>query len=635
MGSIPITRSIPSVETPSAGKSRHAALPLSAAIGVMNMIRHDKTRPLMQLWPFLRPHRGQLSLAVLAMFVTSVLSLALPLTVRQIVDGFSQSSPQSVDTYFIIALLLAVLLALATGARYTLVTRLGEQVIADIRKSVFGKVVGLSPAFFEELMTGEVISRINTDTTLVQTVIDTTVSVAVRNSLLLAGGLLLMLWTSPTLSLLAIMVVPLVLLPLLGLGRKLRTLSRTNQDKIADTAARASETLQAVQAVQANTNEAESVSSFSRLVDISLEAARKRIHVRALLTVSIILLVFCSVVAVIWAGVGEVRSGEMSAGLLIQFVIYAVMVASSAAAISEVWGELQRAAGASERLFELLEAEDPVVDPEDAVLPSADPEGEIAFDDVKFNYPARPGVAALDGVSFRIRRGETVALVGPSGAGKSTVFQLALRFFDPRSGSIRIDGIDIRRMHRQHFRRLIALVPQEPAIFSTTARENIRFGRPGATDHDVEEAARASHIHDFLSGLPDGYDTLVGERGIMLSGGQRQRIAIARAILRNAPILLLDEATSSLDPESESLIQQAVEQLSAERTTLIIAHRLATVQMAGRILVFDQGRIIADGSHKELVDQGGLYARFAELQFNPGASAASFRLASGSQIIQP
>jgi len=598
------------------------------------MKRHGNARPLLRLWPFLKPYRQQLALAVLAMFVTSGLSLALPLTVRQIVDGFSETSQQTVDRYFMMALLLAALLAVATGARYALVARLGEQVIADIRRAVFSKVICLSPAFFERTMTGEVISRLNTDTTLVQTVIDSTVSVAVRNGLLLVGGILLMLLTSPSLTLLALMIVPVVLLPLLGLGRRLRALSRNNQDRIADAAANASETLLAVQAVQANTHESESRSTFSLLIDRSLETARRRIRVRAMLTVLIILLVFCSVVGVIWAGVGEVRSGEMSPGLLIQFVIYSVMVAGAVASISEVLGELLRAAGASERLGELLEAEDPVGDPKCASLPPEKTRGEITFDRVKFDYPARPGIAALDGVSLQIDQGETVALVGPSGAGKSTVFQLVLRFFDPNSGSICIDGIDIRKMQRQRFRRLIALVPQDPAIFSDTARENIRFGRPNATDGEVEQAARASHIHDFLADLPDGYETKVGERGIMLSGGQRQRIAIARAILRDAPILLLDEATSSLDPESEASVQHAFEELSAERTTLVIAHRLATVQMADRILVFDRGKIVGCGTHDELVAQGGLYARFAEMQFERSWKPDSFGLAPDPQLIQ-
>ena len=573
-------------------------------------------------------------MAFAAMIVTSGLSLALPLTVRQVVDGFSDASQETIDRYFILMLLLAILLAVATGARYTLVTRLGEQVIADIRKAVFAKVVGLSPAFFERTMTGEVISRLNTDTTLVQTVIDSTVSVAVRNCLLLAGGILLMLLTSPVLSLLALMVVPVVLLPLLGLGRRLRVLSRTNQDRIADAAANASEVLLEVQSVQANTHEAESRSVFNRLIDLTLDTARRRIRVRAMLTVLIILLVFCSVVGVIWAGVGQVRDGSMSPGLLIQFVIYAVMVASAVASVSEVLGELLRAAGASERIGELLEAEDPIGDPESACMPADPPLGEIEFDRVEFDYPARPGIAALDDVSFRIRKGETVALVGPSGAGKSTVFQLALRFFDPGSGTISIDGTDIRLMQRGQFRRLIALVPQDPAIFSTSARENIRFGRPNASDSEIEAAARASRIHGFLAELPDGYDTLVGERGVMLSGGQKQRIAIARAILRDAPILLLDEATSSLDPESEAAVQRAFERLSRERTTLVIAHRLATVRMADRILVFDRGKIVSRGSHDELVAEGGLYARFAEMQFNPGRGPAAFNLATDPQLIQ-
>ena len=592
------------------------------------MNRISSARPLLRIWPFLRPRRPKLLLAVSAMFATSAISLAIPLTVRQIIDGFESASADVIDRFFLIALILAVLLAVATAFRYALVTGLGEEVVADIRRTVFGQVVGLSPAYFEKVLTGEVISRLNTDTTLVQTVIESTISVAVRNSLMLIGGILLMLFTSPVLCLLVLLVVPLILVPLLTLGRRLRAQSKINQDRIADAAAEATETLLAVQAVQANTHEKGSRSKFNRLIDLSLAAARRRIRIRALLTMMVILLAFCSVVGVVWVGVQEVRSGSMSAGLLVQFVIYSVMVAGAVAAISEVWGELLRAAGASERLFELLEAVDPVTDPEDGVTLPPKPSGsELTFDEVTFRYPTRPGVSALDDVTFRIAPGETVALVGPSGAGKSTVLNLALRFFDPISGSISLDGVDLRRMNRSHFRKRMALVPQDPAIFSTSARENIRFGRPDASDEEIEAAARAGQIHEFLTSLPIGYDTLVGERGILLSGGQKQRLAIARAILRDAPLLLLDEATSSLDPESEAYIQQAVEQLSLKRTTLIIAHRLATVQMADRILVFDQGAIVEEGSHDQLVRQGGLYARFAELQFNQSRHQPAFGIA--------
>ncbi len=573
-------------------------------------------QPLRRLWPFLRAYRLRLVLAVLAMISTALLSLALPLMVRGIVDGFSATLPEAVDRHFQAALLLAVLLAVTTGFRYAMVTTLGERVIADIRKAVFSKVIRLSPAYFEQTMTGEVISRLNTDTTLVQAVLDSTISMAVRYGLILVGGLSLMLWTSLKLSLLALVVVPLILLPLLALGRRLRSHSRTSQDRIADGAANASEALLAVQAVQANTHEVETVSTFGRLVELSLEAAYRRIRIRALLTTLIISLAFSSVVLVIWTGAGEVSSGQMSAGQLIQFVIFAVMVAGSAAGFSEVWGDILRAAGATERLIELLEAGDPVNDPDDFEEPATPARGEVVFDGVGFRYPSRPTVAALEDVSFTIRQGETVALVGASGAGKSTVFQLMLRFFDPQSGAISIDGVDLRRMRRSSFRRMIALVPQETAVFATTARENIRFGRPGATDREVEEAARAAFIHDFLAGLPDGYETVVGERGIMLSGGQRQRLAIARAILRDARILLLDEATSSLDPESEAHVRNAVDSLAADRTTLIIAHRLATVQKADRILVFDRGRIVDEGPHSRLVDKGGIYERFSRLQLD-------------------
>ena len=573
-------------------------------------------QPLRRLWPFLGAYRLRLALAVLAMVSTALLSLALPLMVRGIVDGFSAISPQEVDRHFQAALLLAVLLAAATGLRYALVTTLGERVVADIRKAVFSKVIRLSPAYFEQTMTGEVISRLNTDTTLVQAVLDSTISMAVRYGLILAGGLSLMLWTSLRLSLLALIVVPLILLPLLALGRRLRSHSRTSQDRIADGAANASEALLAVQAVQANTHEDETRSAFGRLVELSLDAAYRRIRIRSLLTTLIISLAFSSVVLVIWTGASEVRGGQMSAGQLIQFVIFAIMVAGSAAGFSEVWGDILRAAGATERLIELLEADDPVSDPDECEEPAVPARGEVVFDRVGFRYPSRPTVAALEDVSFTIRQGETVALVGASGAGKSTVFQLMLRFFDPQSGTISIDGVDLRRMRRGNFRSMIALVPQETAVFAPPARDNIRSGRPGATDLEVEGAARAAFIHDFLAGLPDGYETVVGERGILLSGGQRQRLAIARAILRDARILLLDEATSSLDPESEAHVRSAVDRLAADRTTLIIAHRLATVQKADRILVFDRGRIVDEGTHSRLVAKGGIYERFSRLQLD-------------------
>ncbi|NOX74270.1 MAG: ATP-binding cassette domain-containing protein [Alphaproteobacteria bacterium] len=568
--------------------------------------------------PYIRPYRVLVVLAGFALVLTATLSLALPLAVRRVIDGFSAGSAELLDQYFSAALGVAALLAVGTGLRYYLVTRLGERVVADIRKAVYDKMIGMSPAFFERIMTGEVLSRITTDTTLILSVISSSVSVALRNVLIFLGGLAFMLATSLKLAGLVLLIVPLVIVPILVLGRRLRKLSRDNQDKIAESSGNAGETLQAAQTIQAFTHEAESRRKFGAVTEVSFDVAAKRIKTRAFMTVIVIFLVFAGIVGVLWVGARDVGADTMSAGALVQFVIYAVMVSGSVAALSEIWGELQRAAGATDRLVELLHAEDTVSDPVDAVSMPTKVKGEIAFQDVVFRYPARPGVKALDGVSFTVKPGETVALVGPSGAGKTTIFQLMLRFFDPETGQVKLDGMDLKTLAREEFRKSIALVPQDPVIFAGTARENIRFGRPEATDSEVEVAAKAAAAHEFLTALPDGYESFVGERGVMLSGGQKQRIAIARAILRQAPVLLLDEATSALDAQSEQLVQKAVEALSADRTTLIVAHRLATVKKADRIIVFDQGRIIATGTHDALVAEGGLYARLAKLQFTEG-----------------
>jgi ATP-binding cassette subfamily B protein len=573
------------------------------------------------LGPFLAPYRAMLGAAVAALVLTAVVSLTLPLAVRRVVDGFETESSELLDQYFLAALLIALLLAVGTGLRYYLVTRLGERVVADIRKSVFDRMIGMSPAFYEKVMTGEVLSRITTDTTLLLSVISSSVSIALRNLLILIGGLALMLITSPKLSGAVLLIVPLVIVPIVVLGRRLRTLSRENQDWIAESSGNASEALLAVQTVQAFTHERPSAATFDTVTERSFVSAKKRIATRAVMTVIVISLVFAGIVGVLWVGARDVRAETMSIGELIQFLIYAIMVAGSVGALSEIWGELQRASGATERLVELLNTEDSVSDPPRAKALPQGGRGAIAFEDVHFSYPTRPEDRALDGVSFTVRPGETVALVGPSGAGKTTVFQLLQRFYDPSSGRVTLDGVDLRDMRRQTFRAAMALVPQDPVIFGASARDNIRFGRPDATDAEVEAAAKAAAAHGFLSELPQGYDTYVGERGLMLSGGQKQRIAIARAILRDAPVLLLDEATSALDAESERLVQDAVARLSEARTTLIVAHRLATVKQADRILVFERGRIVAEGSHDQLVAQGGLYARLARLQFTEGMAA--------------
>ncbi len=576
-----------------------------------------KVGALRGLAPFLFPYRGMTLLALAALVITAGMSLLLPLAVRRVVDGFNEDVA-ILDQYFAAALAIAALLAIGTGVRYYFVTKLGERVVADIRRAVFDRVMGMSPAFFEKLMTGEVVSRITTDTTLILSLIGSSVSVALRNILMLAGGLILLSLTSPKLTGLVLLIVPAVVVPIVILGRRLRGLSRESQDWIANSSGAASEALGSVQTVQAFTHEGLTRAQFADVTEKSFLVAQTRTRVRALMTVIVIFLVFTGIVGVLWIGARDVRAGAMTPGELVQFVIYAVMVAGSVGALSEIWGELQRAAGATERLVELLNAEDSV---RDASQPKTLPRpvrGEVVFDDVTFRYPARPEVSALNGVSLHVSPGETVALVGPSGAGKTTILQLLMRFYDPQSGVVRLDGVDLRDMARAEFRRTIALVPQDPVIFATSARENIRFGRPDATDAEVEDAARAAAAHDFLTALPQGYDTWLGERGVMLSGGQKQRVAIARAILRDARVLLLDEATSALDAESERAVQAAVESLSEGRSVLVVAHRLATVKRADRIVVFDQGRIVAEGTHEALVAEGGLYARLARLQFTDG-----------------
>lgn len=579
-----------------------------------------KVGALRALGPFVRPYRGQVVLSLLALTLTAGVSLVMPLAARRLVDGFGEGA-LLIDRYFGAAVLIVALLALGTGLRYFLVTRLGERIVADIRKAVFARVITLSPAFFERIMTGEVLSRITTDTTLIQSVIGSSVSIALRNAIILTGGLVMLAFTSLKLMGLVLLIVPVVIVPIIVLGRRLRVLSRENQDWIAQSSGRASETLLAATTVQAYTHETPSIAGFDHVTERSYDTAMVRTRTRAWMTGIVIFLIFTGVLGVLWVGAHDVTAGRMTPGALVQFVIYAIMVAGSTGALSEIWGELQRAAGATERLTELLHAGDALSDPVRPVALPRPVRGAIAFQDVSFRYPTRPDVAALENVSLSIAPGETVALVGPSGAGKTTVIQMIERFWDPQTGRVTLDGIDLREMARADFRAEIALVPQDPVIFATTAADNIRFGRPDATDEEVIAAARAAHADDFITRLPQGYGTQLGERGVMLSGGQRQRIAIARAILRDAPILLLDEATSALDAESERAVQAAVTALAHGRTTIIVAHRLATVKSADRIVVFDNGRIVAQGTHEALVAEGGLYARLARLQFTESAEA--------------
>ena len=570
------------------------------------------------LWPYMRPYYLLMIAAICALVLTAMISLTLPLAVRRVIDNFNSADSAILDQYFLAAIGIAALLAVGTGLRYALVTRLGERVVADIRKAVFDRVIGMSPSFYENVMTGEVLSRITTDTTLILSVLSSSVSIALRNFLIFIGGLVLMMLTSAKLTALVLLIVPLVIVPILVLGRRLRVISRENQDWIAESSGSASEALSAVQTVQAFTHEMISRRQFADVTEQSYGVAKRRITTRAAMTVIVIFLIFTGVLGVMWIGANDVRADVMSSGALIQFVIYAVMVAGAVAALSEIWGELQRAAGATERLVELLQTVDSVQEADQPLALPKPVRGRIDFENVSFFYPARPAIKALDEITLHIEPGETVAFVGPSGAGKTTIIQMILRFYDPQQGRILLDGHALPELGRAAFREHIALVPQDPVIFATSARENIRFGRPDATDEQIETAAKAAAAHDFIKGLPTGYDSPLGERGVMLSGGQKQRIAIARAILRDAPVLLLDEATSALDAESERLVQAAVDALSADRTTLIVAHRLATVKKADRIVVLDAGRIVASGKHDDLVAQGGLYARLAKLQFTDG-----------------
>lgn len=582
--------------------------------------KSKKVGALTALWPFVRPYRLMALIAGLALILTSTVSLVLPMAVRRVVDSFGAGNLAILDSYFTAFLLIAALLALGTGVRYYFVTRLGERVVADIRRAIFDKVMSMSPAWFERIMTGEIVSRITTDTTLILSVIGSSVSVALRHFLTLVGGLVLLALTSAKLAGIVLLLVPAIVVPIIVLGRRLRRQSRENQDWIANSSGKATEALGAVQTVQSFTHEAATRAEFGAVTEHSFLSAKTRIATRAVLTVIVIFLVFAGVVGVLWLGARDVRNGVMTAGELVQFVIYAVLVAGAVGSLSEIWGELQRAAGATERLVEILQADDPVHDPAHPTALPTPVRGEITLDNVAFHYPSRPDYRALNGVTLTVAPGETVALVGPSGAGKSTVLQLLMRFYDPQSGAIRLDGIDLRAMGRETFRAHMALVPQDPVIFAASAMENIRFGRPGATDTEVMEAARSAAAHDFITALPQGYDTFLGERGVMLSGGQKQRIAIARAILRDAKVLLLDEATSALDAESERAVQEAVDRLAQGRTMLVVAHRLATVKKANRIVVFDGGKVVAMGSHDALVAEDGLYARLARLQFTDGAA---------------
>jgi ATP-binding cassette subfamily B protein len=575
------------------------------------------------LGPYLRPHRGRAALALLSLLVAAGTVLAFGACLRALIDkGFAQGRPDVLNYALASLLVVALVLAIASGSRFYLVSWLGERVVANLRRDLFAHVVRLGPAWFEVKRSGGVMSRISSDAQLIEQVIGSSASVALRNTLMCVGGIVMLVVTNPKLALLVLAVVPVVVAPIIIFGRKVRALSREAQARVADMVSEGGETLDAVRTVQAFAQEPQATRSFGEATERAFAAAISRISRRAIMTTLVIFIVFAAVGFLLWMGGHDVIAGRISAGDLSAFVFYAVLVATSGGAISETIGDLQRASGAAERLAELRDEQPVIVE---AAHPKPLPQpvrGAVAFEEVSFRYPTRPESLALDRFDLGAAPGETVAIVGPSGAGKTTVFSLLLRFYDPQSGAIRVDGVDIRDLRLADLRGTLAIVPQEPVLFTATVADNIRYGRPDATDAEVRAAAEAASALSFIEALPQGFATHLGARGVRLSGGQRQRIAVARALLCDPTILLLDEATSALDAESELAVQQALDRLMHKRTTLVIAHRLATVQKADRIVVVDQGRVVDIGRHADLVRRGGLYARLAELQFNLSAAAS-------------
>ncbi len=583
--------------------------------------RSRTVRPLLALAPFILKYPGMIAGAFIALVAATLATLTMPIAVRFMIDnGFSRDDAGSIDSYFLALLVVAIVLGAASATRFFFVSWIGERVTADLRSAVYDHITRLSPVFFEVTRTGEVLSRLTADTTLIKSVVGSSASIALRNLFMFFGSAIMLVYTSPALSGLAALTLPAVIVPMIVFGRMVRRLARASQDRIADTSAHAAETISAMQTVQSFTHEVEDRRVYARAVESSFDTAKLRILARSGMTAIAIVLVFAGVVGILWVGAQNVVQGSMTAGTLGQFIIYAVLCATSIGALSEVWGEVQLAAGATERLVEILQVTPQITPPPNPVAIAQPVRGLIGFDNVSFSYPTRPEISALNGFSLSVSPGETVALVGASGAGKSTVFQLLSRFYDPQHGEITLDGVALPSADPTDVRAALAVVPQETVVFAKSAFENIRFGRPEASREDVIAAAHAAQAHEFLERLPEGYDTELGERGVTLSGGQRQRIAIARAILRAAPVLLLDEATSALDAESEVLVQKALANLMVDKTTLVIAHRLATVLKADRIVVMADGQIIASGRHEALLAAGGLYARLVELQFGRHAA---------------